>query len=158
MLPFKVARTLGLKGHSVENQETLIVTHPRKEPMGKAGISSGKQYTQCVAPVVWVTKLACNLSLSKCIGQSCCKHSMHVLLQVHDMLVGEQGVDPSSPLYYTAIESHVAMAFPQKWEHWQQVMAAAGRGAGKHAPAGCLSSPACVYHFVQVKMVYQHAR
>jgi hypothetical protein len=48
------------------------------------------------------------------------------VLQVHDMLVGEQGVDPSSPLYYTAIESHVAAAFPDKWAHWQQLLAAAG--------------------------------
>jgi hypothetical protein len=44
------------------------------------------------------------------------------------MLMGEQGVDPTSPLYYTAIESHVAAAFPDKWAHWQQVMAL-GEGA-----------------------------
>lgn len=50
--------------------------------------------------------------------------------QVHDMLVGEQGVDPTSPLYYTAIESHVAAAFPDKWAHWQQVMAL-GKGPTK---------------------------
>jgi hypothetical protein len=37
------------------------------------------------------------------------------------MLVGEQGVDPTSQLYYTAIESHVAAAFPDKWAHWQQL-------------------------------------
>ena len=46
------------------------------------------------------------------------------------MLVGEQGVDPTSPLYYTAIESHVAAAFPDKWAHWQQVMAL-GKGPTK---------------------------
>lgn len=47
------------------------------------------------------------------------------------MVTGEQGVDPSSQLYYTAIESHVAAAFPGKWAHWQQLAAAADIRTGE---------------------------
>lgn len=49
------------------------------------------------------------------------------------MLVGEQGVDPSSQLYYTAIESHVAAALPDKWALWQQLTAGAGLATGEQS-------------------------
>eukprot|EP00967_Tisochrysis_lutea_P016855 scaffold19037_cov23-Tisochrysis_lutea.AAC.1 len=36
-------------------------------------------------------------------------------LQVHDDLVGKQGADPASDAYYSALESQVQHAFPEKW-------------------------------------------
>jgi len=35
--------------------------------------------------------------------------------QVHDDLVGKQGADPASDAYYSALESQVQHAFPEKW-------------------------------------------
>jgi hypothetical protein len=46
-------------------------------------------------------------------------------LQVHDALV-EQGVDPASDVYYTAIEQQVTAAFPDKWAQHLAILAALG--------------------------------
>lgn len=50
-----------------------------------------------------------------------------------------QGVDPSSQLYYTAIESHVAAAFPYKWARWQLAAAAGLQAQGGRGGAAALS-------------------
>lgn len=77
-------------------------------------------------------------------GPARCTHTG--LGQVHDMLVGEQGVDPTSQLYYTAIESHMAAAFPHKWAHWQQATSGGLAGErGRHW--GCDGTlTACAAH------------
>ena len=56
------------------------------------------------------------------------------LLQVHDVLIGEKGMDPASDVYYNAIEQQVSEKFPEKWGQWQQVAAEAA-AAGREAQA-----------------------
>lgn len=52
--------------------------------------------------------------------------------QVHDTLVGPEGVDPSSDAYYSAIEQRVAARFPQRWASYH----AAAPVPPASAPAG----------------------
>jgi len=47
-------------------------------------------------------------------------------MQVHDELVGQQNADPASDAYYTALESRVQQAFPDRW--------AAGQTQQHHPP------------------------